>query len=53
MAEDNPIRTDRMYLVYRAEDGTLHYQYWGDVAAVGGLVDPETGDDMELIGWTL
>ena len=39
--------------VYEAEDGTLHYQRWRDVAAVGGLVDPETGDDLELVGWTL
>ena len=53
MPEVTTIRTDSMYLVYQADDGTLYYQLWSDVSEIGGLVDPETGDDMELIGWSL
>ena len=44
-------RTDEMYLVYQDEAGSHHYQYWADVQEVGTLCDPETGDDMELVGW--
>jgi len=41
-----------MFLVYADSNGEHHYQYWADVATVGGLIDPETGEDMELIGWS-
>lgn len=44
--------TNRMHLVYRGDDGTYYYQPWQDVAEVGGLVDPETDEDMDLVGWT-
>ena len=46
-------RTDEMYLVYQDEAGSHHYQYWADVQEVGTLIDPETGDDMELVGWAI
>ena len=46
-------RTDEMYLVYQDEAGSHHYQYWADVQDVGTLIDSETGDDMELVGWAI
>lgn len=45
------IETSQMFLVYKDEDGEYHYQSWEDVQECGGLIDPENGDDMELIGW--
>lgn len=44
--------TNRMHLVYRGDDGTYYYQPWQDVAEVGAWVDPETDEDMDLVGWT-
>lgn len=42
-----------MWLVYREEStGKLHYQHWRDVPEVGTLIDPDTGDDLQLVGWT-
>ena len=38
-------------LVYVDENGDRHYQPVGDVTQVGTLIDSETGDDMELVGW--
>lgn len=46
------MKTTKMFLVYKDSDGEFHYQPWQDVAEVGTLIDPETGDDMELIGWS-
>jgi hypothetical protein len=37
-------------LVYRDSVGNLHEQPVVDVVEVGTLIDPETGDDMEIIG---
>lgn len=45
----NPI--DTLILVYRGEDGTLHTQAAEDLVESGTLIDPDTGDDMDLIGW--
>lgn len=42
-----------MWLVYRDADGALHYQPWEDLMEVGTLVDPQTDEDMEMVGWTL
>ena len=42
-----------MYLVYSDENGKLYYQPWKDVQYVGGLIDPDTGDDMVIVGWSL
>ena len=43
--------THGMELVYRDEYGTLYEQSWTDLQESGTLIDPETGDDLELIGW--
>lgn len=46
-----PVSTTAMELVYRNEAGSEHTQPWGELTDVGTLIDPDTGDDMELIGW--
>lgn len=45
------IRTDSMWLVYKDEQGNEHFQNWQDLTDVGTLIDPETGEDMDLVGW--
>ncbi|MFZ2237973.1 MAG: hypothetical protein WAV90_00360 [Gordonia amarae] len=46
------ISTSPMYLVYVDADGNHHTQPWGDVVDSGTLTDPDTGDDMEIVGWS-
>lgn len=46
------VNTADMWLIYVSNDGQNHYQHWNEVTEVGGLIDPDTGDDWELIGWT-
>lgn len=41
-----------MWLVYADTEGGKHYQPWQDLEESGTLIDPETGEDMEMIGWT-
>ncbi|MCK0441264.1 hypothetical protein MUG78_17840 [Gordonia alkaliphila] len=45
-------QSSAMWLVYVDEGGGHHYQPWGDLTEAGTLIDPENGDDMDLIGWT-
>lgn len=40
-----------MDLIWKDADGDEHRQPFRDFPEVGGLIDPETGDDMELVGW--
>lgn len=42
---------EEMFLVYRDEHGKNHEQPWGDVCSSGTLIDPDSGDDMEIVGW--
>ncbi len=42
-----------MWLVYIDDDGGLHYQPWNDLTEVGTLIDGDTGEDMQMIGWTV
>jgi hypothetical protein len=42
-----------MWLVYVSEDGENHYQPWTDLVEAGTLTDPETGEDMQMVGWTI
>lgn len=51
MSTNVNVKTNAMYLVYADSNGEHYYQYWTDVAIIGGLIDPETGEDMKLIGW--
>lgn len=44
--------TTEMYLVYRDEQGRFYCQQWEDISVAGTLIDPDSGDDMELVGWT-
>lgn len=46
------INTSSMWLVYADSEGGHHYQPWQDLEESGTLIDPETGDDMEMVGWT-
>lgn len=41
---------DEITLVYISEDGQLYYQNASDLPESGTLIDPETGDDLELLG---
>ena len=43
--------TALMWLVYRDSQGNFQEQHWQDLAVYGNLIDPETGDDWEIIGW--
>lgn len=43
--------TNPMVLIYQNSEGDRYIQHWQDLTEMGTLVDPETGDDMELIGW--
>ncbi|BBY54004.1 hypothetical protein H7J07_05220 [Mycobacterium koreense] len=46
------MKTSNMWLIYEDSTGEKHYQPWQDVDTAGGLVDPDTDEDMELVGWT-
>lgn len=46
------VTQEPMWLVYQDAAGGLHCQPWQDLTESGGLIDPETGDDMEMVGWT-
>lgn len=49
MADYNDI--DGLVLVYQDERGNLYEQPAFDVAEAGTLIDPETGSDLELVGY--
>lgn len=53
MTENQNYNDGTMYLVYKDENGDLHYQAWQDVSEVGTLIEPDNGDDMEMVGWSL
>lgn len=48
--EHENLDMNKVTLVYVSEDGTEYYQPVSDITSSGTLIDPETGDDMELIG---
>lgn len=50
-SDPSAVNTTPMFLVYVAEDGTAHEQPFRDVPVSGSLIDPDTGDDMPIIGW--
>ncbi len=43
--------TSTMHLIYQNHKGQEFSQHWLDLTEMGTLVDPETGEDLELIGW--
>lgn len=43
--------TSTMHLIYQNPKGQEFSQHWRDLTEMGTLVDPETGDDLELVGW--
>lgn len=38
-------------LVYQDCKGYLHEQNIFDIVECGPLIDPENGDDMDIVGW--
>lgn len=46
------IHTSPMYLVFREAHGATHFIPWADLTTAGVPVDPETGTNMALIGWS-
>lgn len=44
---------DSMIIVYTDEKGCLYDQPLSDLPDVGTLIDPDTGDDMEIVGYKL
>ena len=44
---------DSMHIVYTDEKGHLYDQSLSDLPDVGTLIDPDTGDDMEIVGYKL
>lgn len=44
---------DSMHIVYTDEQKRLYEQPLSDLSDVGTLIDPDTGDDMEIIGYKL
>lgn len=45
----NAFHPSEVAVIYRSEDGEEYTQTVSDIAEVGTLIDPETGDDMEII----
>lgn len=44
---------DSVHIVYTDENGHLYDQPLSDLPDVGTLIDPDTGDDMEIVGYKL
>ena len=44
---------DSMFIVYTDSEKHLYEQPLSDLPDSGTLIDPDTGDDMEIIGYTL
>lgn len=44
---------DSMHIVYTDEQKRLYEQPLSDLSDVGTLIDPDTGDDMEIVGYKL
>lgn len=44
---------DSMHIVYTDEQKCLYEQPLSDLPDVGTLIDPDTGDDMEIVGYKL
>lgn len=38
-------------LIYSDKDGALYEQPLDDITQSGTLIDPENGDDLDLLGW--
>ena len=42
---------ESLVLIYQNENGNRFEQRASDLPYSGTLIDPETGDDLDLIGW--
>jgi len=41
-----------MWVVYRGESSDYYYQPYTDLVEAGTLTDPDSGEDMPIVGWT-
>lgn len=46
------IETGDLYLVYRDDQDNYHYQPWEEIDSTGNLIDPESGEPYEIVGWS-
>lgn len=51
MKKYNNIKTKPLFLVYEADDGAQFLQPFEDVVTCGGLLDPDTDEELEVVGW--
>lgn len=42
---------DKITLIYTSESGETYEQPLSDIPNAGTLIDPDTGEDLELTGW--
>lgn len=42
-----------MWLAFEDKSGRVHKLHWIDLPGTGVPIDPDTGNDMVLVGWTL
>lgn len=49
---DPTVQTDDLHLVYEDEQGKRHYQHYRDAVDMAGLIDPDTGEEFRVLGWT-
>lgn len=47
------IAQNDMWLAFRDKSGLTHKLHWIDLPGTGIPIDPDTGNDMTLVGWTL
>lgn len=45
----NAVALERVTLIYRDEKARAHTQPLSDITTAGTLIDPDTGDDLELV----
>lgn len=47
--DQNKVPLQSVVIVYVDEAGDYHRQPLSDISEVGTLIDPDTGDDMEML----
>lgn len=46
-------KPEEVALEYKDSKGNSHFQVVSDIVSVGTLIDPDTGDDMDIVKvWT-
>lgn len=47
--KERPVELSRVTLVYQDAAGVIHEQPVADITSAGTLIDPDTGEDLELV----